>query len=288
MTPGSPPRWTRRGRPNFFSSRVNPTEGLSVLYAMAAQEDLSRGHQGGGPVAPGGLGDSLAVALAGSAVDGTSGPDDTDPTRVGPVGCEHRPQGGTEEATVGLRQGGCRSQEEFGLVLCDVFHTDYRKLVGLAAIWLGGAAEDAVQDAFVHVWSSWERVQDGRKILLYLRRAVVNNAMSELRHQRVVRRVHPGLSRREPLNEDGGRLMWSSTAPLGTDEEALRQVADDAVIVSIRRLAPQQAACIALRFYLDLSEKEIAEVRGIRTGTVKKHISRAMRNLRPLLEENDD
>lgn len=277
--------------PDFFRSGVNAMGGLGVLSAVAAREGPSSWQQHGQTTDPGQVGDALALAVVASPVDMAPGPtsaeDQPGQGDARPVGFESRPQGGTEEATVGLRRGGCGSQEEFGLVLCDVFRTEFPKLVGLASIWLGGGAEDAVQDAFVDVWSSWDRIRDTEKVVFYLRRAVVNNAMSELRHRRVVRRVHPGLSRHAP-NQDRGRLMWSSTTPPGPEDEALRQVADEAIVVCIRRLAPQQAACVALRFYLGLSEKEIAEVREISTGAVKKHISRAMRNLRPLLEENGD
>ena len=188
---------------------------------------------------------------------------------------------------MGLRNGGGWSEEQFRAVLCDLHRSHYAKLVGLAAIWVDAAGEDVVQDAYVHVWSSWEQIRDTDKVLPYLRRAVVNNAMSELRHRRVTRRLLPGLSTPPADSEDAGRPLWSRR-PQATEDDALGHMADDAIVRSVRRLAPQQSACVALRFYLDLSEKEIAEVRNISTGAVKVHISRGKGKLRKLLEANSD
>jgi RNA polymerase sigma factor (sigma-70 family) len=188
---------------------------------------------------------------------------------------------------VGLRNGSGWSEEDFRSLLCDIHRSHYAKLVGLASIWVDAAGEDAVQDAYLHVWSSWERIRDAEKVLLYLRRAVVNNAMDELRHRRVTRRLLPGLSTPPTGNEDAGRPLWSRR-PEATEDEALGHVADEAIVLCVRGLAPQQSACVALRFYLDLSEKEIADVRNISTGAVKVHISRAKERLRKLLEANGD
>ena len=195
--------------------------------------------------------------------------------------------GGMEEATVGLHQEGPWSREEFALLLRDLHRFHYPKLVKLAAIWLDGAGEDAVQDAFVDVWSRREHIRDPDKVLLYLRRAVVNRAMSELRHRRVARRLLPPPPAWGSTSTDEGRLLWSTT-PSGTEEEALSHVGDQAIVCCLRRLSRQQGASVALRFYLDLSEKEIADVLRCSTGAVKKHTSRAMARLRPLLETNDD
>jgi DNA-directed RNA polymerase specialized sigma24 family protein len=45
---------------------------------------------------------------------------------------------------------------------------------------------------------------------------------------------------------------------------------------------------VGLRFYMDMSEKEIADVLGIGTGSVKKHTSRAMKKLAPTLGSTND
>ena len=48
---------------------------------------------------------------------------------------------------------------------------------------------------------------------------------------------------------------------------------------AIQELPPRQRAVVVLRYYEDLSEKEIAEILGIAPGTVKSQASRALKAL---------
>jgi RNA polymerase sigma factor (sigma-70 family) len=53
----------------------------------------------------------------------------------------------------------------------------------------------------------------------------------------------------------------------------------------MRSLPQRQREVLALRYYLELSEAEIAETLGISRGAVKSHASRGAATLRTLLEE---
>ena len=54
----------------------------------------------------------------------------------------------------------------------------------------------------------------------------------------------------------------------------------------LAQLSPVQRAALVLRFYLELSEAEIAQAMGISQGTVKSTVSRALAALGRLLEES--
>ena len=57
----------------------------------------------------------------------------------------------------------------------------------------------------------------------------------------------------------------------------------DIIWRSIRQLPVRQRAIVVLRYYEQQSEAEIADILGIRPGTVKSQASAALTNLRRLL-----
>lgn len=127
------------------------------------------------------------------------------------------------------------------------------------------AAADLVQDALERVLPRWEKVTsregDPEK---YVRRVMVTRNIS------MWRRV-----RREWLTSELPDAGSVDVEPAWEGEmwQALSQ------------LPPRQRAVLALRYYENLSEDEIAEVLGISRGTVKSQASRAIEKLRTTLAE---
>jgi RNA polymerase sigma-70 factor (sigma-E family) len=154
-----------------------------------------------------------------------------------------------------------------------LYAAHWRALVRLAVLLVRdvGTAEEVTQDAFVAVHARWSRLRDPDKALAYLRQAVVNRSRSALRHRAVVER-HAN-RRTAPLVEAG-----ADQAALATDRRA-------AVLDALRELPQRQREVLALRYYLDLSEAQIADTLGISRGAVKSHASRGSATLRTLLEE---
>ncbi|WP_278259410.1 sigma-70 family RNA polymerase sigma factor [Nocardioides convexus] len=113
------------------------------------------------------------------------------------------------------------------------------------------------------------RLEDPERAPAYLRRTVVNRSRSALRHRGVVQRH---LARQHRIDE----------AP-PADEPVLADSRRRAVLDALQRLPRRQREVLALRYYLDLSESEIAETLGISRGAVKSHASRGSAALRPLL-----
>ncbi|HEX2894035.1 MAG TPA: SigE family RNA polymerase sigma factor [Marmoricola sp.] len=149
----------------------------------------------------------------------------------------------------------------------------YARLVRLAVLLLRdqGVAEDVVQDSFVAVHRQWERI-DPDKAAAYLRRTVVNQSRSALRRRSVAMRHRP-----EPV----------PAAP-AADESVLRAERRDAVLHALAALPARQREVLALRYYLDLSEAEIASTLGISRGAVKSHASRGAAALRARLSPEED
>jgi RNA polymerase sigma-70 factor (sigma-E family) len=154
-----------------------------------------------------------------------------------------------------------------------LYAAHWRGLVRLGVLLLRdqGAAEEVVQDAFVAVHGRWHRLRDPDKALAYLRKAVVNRSRSALRHRAVVERH----AARETRPADAPPADASSVA-------AGRRTA---VLDALRALPTRQREVLALRYYLDLSEAQIADALGISRGAVKAHASRGSATLRELLAD---
>ncbi|MBI2246198.1 MAG: SigE family RNA polymerase sigma factor [Nocardioides sp.] len=151
-----------------------------------------------------------------------------------------------------------------------LYAAHWRQLVRLSVLLVRdqGLAEEIVQDAFVAVHGRWSRLRDPENALAYLRQAVVNRSRSALRHRAVVNR-HAASVR-------------ATDTPDPTPDTDRRE----AVLDALRALPVRQREVLALRYYLDLSEAEIADTLGISRGAVKSHASRGAAALRALLEED--
>ncbi len=142
----------------------------------------------------------------------------------------------------------------------DLYRAEYEPMVRLARglVDAPAIAEEIVQDAFAKVYERWSRLgQPGG----YLRTAVVNGARSELRKREVRRRI--GL---RPL-----------IPPQPEDQDYL--------IDALDQLSPRQKTALVLKFYADMTEKEIAQAMGVRPGTVKSATSRGLAELRKVVEQ---
>jgi RNA polymerase sigma-70 factor (sigma-E family) len=153
-----------------------------------------------------------------------------------------------------------------------LYAAHWRRLVRLSVLLVHdvGLAEEIVQDAFVAVHARWSKLRDPDRGLAYLRQAVVNRSRSALRHRAVELR-------------QAAREAEPPAAP-GADEPTLAAARREAVLRAMRELPIRQREVLALRYYLDLSEAEIAETLGISRGAVKSHAFRGSANLRTLLD----
>lgn len=153
--------------------------------------------------------------------------------------------------------------------LSTLYDRHYRSLVKLAAMYVDDteSAEEVVQDAFVKLLAGRYRPAPGKEAS-YLRSMVLNGARSQLRKRRVRR-----LKRPEPQG-----------VVAAAEEGGVAQTERARMLALVRELPPKQAAVLILRYYLDLSEVEIAETLGIAPGSVKSHAHRALAKLQSKLE----
>ena len=138
-----------------------------------------------------------------------------------------------------------------------------------AAVALTGsreAAEHVVQDAFESAFRSIGRYDPTRPFGAWLHRIVVNRALNHLRSER--RRT----------------ALWA--APTTEVPFAATSVGEGgaALLALVSHLTPERRVVIVLRYGLDYTLAEIAELLEVPVGTVQSRIHRALAELRPQFE----
>lgn len=135
-----------------------------------------------------------------------------------------------------------------------IYEQEWPRLVRVAFLLTGSrlAAEGVVQDAFVRFQSAHPTV---RVPQAYLRTAVLNACRDRHRHEAVVARTP--LPRPEPVRAE-----------------------HDEMSDALAKLPWRQQAALVLRYYLDLTEEDIASTLDCRPATVRSLIHRGLQHLR--------
>src|SRR5690349_1041095 len=160
-------------------------------------------------------------------------------------------------------------------------------LVRLAVVMTGdrAAAEDIVQDAFLGLYRRWDRLSDLTAPLAYLRVSVVNGCRTVLRRRSRLG-LWPGAGAGDSPDE---AVPVAGFGPPGLTESAEASVLlseeQRAVAAALRKLPRRQFEAVVLRYYLDLSIEETAQVMGINPGTVKSATHRALATVGRILRE---
>ena len=136
-------------------------------------------------------------------------------------------------------------------------------------------AEEAVQDAFLRVWRFRDALPPDSRRNAWLYRVLVNACYSKLR-QEVPRRERE----RERFTGPAGTSDADLTAAAeGPDLAAERSATAHALESTLRDLPEALRVVVVLRYYADLSEREIATAIRRRPGTVKSRLHEARRRL---------
>jgi RNA polymerase sigma-70 factor (sigma-E family) len=128
-------------------------------------------------------------------------------------------------------------------------------------------AEDLVQTSLAKTYASWGKVREPAAAAGYARVVLANTASSWFR-RRSWRNERPA----SELPEPAGSIPEPSDRP--------------AIVEALRTLPPRQRAVVVLRYYADLSVRDVADALGISEGTVKSQTSHALSALRVRLGDD--
>jgi len=158
----------------------------------------------------------------------------------------------------------------------DLIHGLYQEhaltLVRMAKLLLRDqeSAEDAVQDAFLGLYRALDRLADRDDLMPYLRAAVINKCRSVLRTRR--------RAMLRPVQHEPEASSPESAAMAGEERRA--------VFDAVSRLPRRAREVLVLRYYLDLTDDQVAATLAVSRGTVSSTASRAIAALGKALKED--
>ncbi len=139
-------------------------------------------------------------------------------------------------------------------------------------------AQEAAQDAFLKAYRALGRFRPGFPFRPWLLRIVANEA----RNRRRSAGRRQALALRAVVDAAPGDAAPSPEAALVAAERR------EELMGALNRLGDDHRLVLSCRYFLDLSEDETAAALGVRRGTVKSRLARALERLRAELAEEHD
>lgn len=152
----------------------------------------------------------------------------------------------------------------------------YQRLAHRVAFMVTGSgadAEDAAQVAFIKAYHALGRFDRERPFRPWLLAIVTNEAKNRRRWAA----RHPELELEAVSDREDAGQPPPEDAAVRAERRAL-------LLRAVNALRPGDRQVIAYRYFLDLSEAEMAQALGVASGTVKSRLSRALGRLRRALE----
>lgn len=141
-------------------------------------------------------------------------------------------------------------------------------------------AKDAVQETFLRIYQRIRFFEEGRPFEPYLLRSVVHTALNMAEKQR----------RELPFSESANPAEVENliSKAASTENQVEYKQLKQEIFTALDKLAPRERAVIVERYYLGMSEKEMAGKHDIAPGTVKWLLNVARNRLRAFIGTEDD
>jgi RNA polymerase sigma-70 factor (ECF subfamily) len=141
-------------------------------------------------------------------------------------------------------------------------------------------AEDVVQECFMQAYRAIRGFDAARLFEPWFMRSVVNAAVKMM--QKSARQIQVGEEADESLFVELVSRVESVEAQVESME------VQEEIWNAMQKLSPRQRAVVVQRYFLEMSESEMAKEAGTATGTVKWMLNAARERLRGLLSERSD
>jgi RNA polymerase sigma-70 factor (ECF subfamily) len=145
-------------------------------------------------------------------------------------------------------------------------------------------ADEAVQDAFVKVFSHIESFREDLPFEVWFTRILINGCLDRQKARRRRARWIVPVPDAKP-----GERSWVESVPArgaSPEESLLRRERRGQIAVAVGKLPERQRTIFLLCHYEGCSSKEVSTITGLNESTVRVHLFRAVRKLRSLLGGN--
>ncbi len=134
-------------------------------------------------------------------------------------------------------------------------------------------AADAAQDAFVRAYRALHSFKLDQPFRPWLLRIVTNQALNRAKSEQ----------RRTRMAERFAQEMMTSQDTPAPERAAVEHEQNKRLLQAVRRLDADEQALIALRYFLELPEREVAQALNVPLGTVKSRLHRTLTRLREII-----
>ncbi|MBI5035438.1 MAG: RNA polymerase sigma factor [Chloroflexi bacterium] len=137
-------------------------------------------------------------------------------------------------------------------------------------------AADTVQDAFLRAYRSLDSFKLERPFRPWLLRIITNVALNRIQ----------AIERRKRATERYAQELSTSQNEIVPDHALATNEQNTRLQLAVRQLSADEQALIALRYFLELPDGEVAETLGIPIGTVKSRLHRTLTRLRAIIHRD--
>jgi RNA polymerase sigma-70 factor (ECF subfamily) len=135
-------------------------------------------------------------------------------------------------------------------------------------------ADTITQDTFIQAYTNLAKFQGRAELETWLTRIAINRSRDSLRRRKFVSLF--------TINDDGDSEVLFEPVDERPDPERQLMASQlrSAILRAEKKLSAQQKVIFRLRHYENLSLEDIAENLGLRAGTVRAHLFRAIHKIR--------
>ena len=142
-------------------------------------------------------------------------------------------------------------------------------------------ALDLSQEAFLRAWRSLGQYQFEANFSTWLFRLTSNICIDFLRRKK--RRQETSLTESYDDSDEGAELSVPDAQP-GPEQQAITNETKIELARAMEQLSPEHREILQLRVIEDLQYEQIADILGVRVGTVKSRLARARLSFRKILK----